>query len=536
LAPSTLRPITLTPATPAAPDRGTLRTMIYLVALTAISVVSRLPQLQSPNLLVDGDESVLGLMARHVAQGKEFPVFFYGQHYALETLEAGAGALGFRLFGESALTLKLAMLALWTLGALLWFLALSRLLGTTRGFSITAVLILNPVWAAWSMKAGGGYITSFTATAALLWLLVKDREKETIARWLIAGALIAVIYLAQPLWLPGVLPVLLVVLASRRRPWWVVGCFGVTAAAVVLVKLTAGTETAAWGGPVLGNPDLAGSVSRVARQVYVFLTGSYYLSWAIDPPGPITKALAIVWCGVLPAAVLLQLYRLFTKRYWLPSHLLFVSVCATLLAEWALLGARDARYLLPLGALLVTLAGVEIVDLVDRRLLPKSAALVLTSVVLLLGSVSMREFREFNYLWKNSPNRWTEARRLQQVFGYLKVSDVTHVFSMNGMLDSQLVFYSDEKVISRWTNPLARYPAYVKEVDRALANGEKVAVVGYMHTSGAPGCWDIPICTGGLEGMVANPESIFTVDGKYFVYVGADRDVLKKLGFRFWDW
>jgi hypothetical protein len=206
------------------------------------------------------------------------------------------------------------------------------------------------------------------------------------------------------------------------------------------------------------------------------------------------------------------------------------------LAEWVLLGARDARYLLPLGALLVTLAGVEIVDLVDRRLVPKSAAVVLTSVVLLLGSVSMREFREFNYLWKNPPDRWTEARRLQQVFGYLKVMDVRHVFSMNGMLDSQLVFYSDEKVISRWTNPRARYPAYVKEVDRALASGEKVAVVGYTHTSGAPGCWDIPICTGGLERMVANPESMFTVDGKYFVYVGADRDVLKKLGFRFWDW
>ena len=107
--------------------------------------------------------------------------------------------------------------------------------------------------------------------------------------------------------------------------------------------------------------------------------------------------------------------------------------------------------------------------------------------MLLLGSLSMREFREFNYLWKNPPDRWTEARRLQQVFGYLKVSDVSHVFSMNGMLDSQLVFYSDEKVISRWTNPLARYPAYVKEVDRALSNGEKVAVVGYTHTSGAPG-------------------------------------------------
>ena len=204
-----------------------------LVALAAISVVSRLPQLQSPNLLVDGDECVLGLMAKHVAQGKEFPVFFYGQHYALETVEAGAGALGFVLFGVGGLTLKLAMLALWTVGVLFWFLALSRIVGITRSFWISAVLILNPVWAAWSMKAGGGYITSFTATALLLWLLVRSREKETIARWLAAGLLTGVIYLAQPLWLPGVLPILLVMLASRRRVWWGVGYLAVAALAIL---------------------------------------------------------------------------------------------------------------------------------------------------------------------------------------------------------------------------------------------------------------------------------------------------------------
>ena len=67
-----------------------VRTFGYLVGLSAICIASRLPQLRSPNLLVDGDESVLGLMAKHVAQGKEFPIFFYGQHYALATIEAGA--------------------------------------------------------------------------------------------------------------------------------------------------------------------------------------------------------------------------------------------------------------------------------------------------------------------------------------------------------------------------------------------------------------------------------------------------------------
>ena len=93
----------------------------------AISVVSRLPQLRSPNLLADGDECVLGLMAKHVAQGKEFPVFFYGQHYALSSVEAAAGALGFLGFGVSAVSLKLAMLALWTVGVLFLYLTQARL-------------------------------------------------------------------------------------------------------------------------------------------------------------------------------------------------------------------------------------------------------------------------------------------------------------------------------------------------------------------------------------------------------------------------
>jgi hypothetical protein len=512
-----------------------VRTLLSAVALTAISVVSRLPQLRSPNFFADGDECVLGLMAKHVAQGKELPVFFYGQHYAFSTVEAAAGALSFVMFGVGALPLKLAMLALWTVGVLFLFLAQSRFLGPTRSFWITAVLILNPAWAAWSMKPGGGYLTAFTATAALMWLLAHDRDGGAAWRWPIAALLTSIIYLAQPLWLPGVLPMVAVALVVRRRLSSAAGYVAVAAAAVLIVKLATRTTAEAWGGPAVGNADLFGSLSRVAQQIYLHLTGSYYLSWAIDPPGRATIALAVVWCAVLPAALLMQLYRLVTRRYHPLSHLLFASVAATLAAEWLLLSARDARYLLPLSALLVPLAGVELLDLIERRILPTWTAVAVTAVLLLLGAVSMREFSEFNYLWRNPPIRWTEARRLQQVIRYLKVKDVRHVFSMNGMLDSQLVFYSDEQVISRWADPLGRYPRYVTEVDRALAAGEPVAIVGYTHTSGAPGCWDVPICSGGLEGMIANPESIFTVDGKYFVYVGGDRALLKKLGFRFWD-
>ena len=187
--------------------------------------------------------------------------------------------------------------------------------------------------------------------------------------------------------------------------------------------------------------------------------------------------------------------------------MLFVSVCLTLGADWVLSGARPrpARYLLPLSALLVLLAGIEFIDLLDRRLLAKRTAFALTLTVLLLGVLSMNEFSRFSYLWTNPPGGVAEAGRMRRMINYLKAEGVSHVFSMNGLLEWQVMFYSDENVPARSMASLDRYPAYVSEVDRALANGEAVAVVGYTDRSGAPGCQDIPICTGGLEGRVRNP-------------------------------
>jgi hypothetical protein len=354
-------------------------------------------------------------------------------------------------------------------------------------------------------------------------------------RWLVAGLLTSLIYLAQPLWLPGVIPIVAALLLKRGRVSWAVAFLAVAAAPVLLVKFGTATTGEAWGGPTIGNPDLAGSIPRVANQIYVALTGAYYLYWPVDPPGPFTRVIAVVWCVALAVAVPVQVYRLLTRKYYALSHVLFVSVAATLVGEWALLAARDARYLLPLFAPLVALAGVEVLDLVDRRIVPARAAVVATAVMVLLGSLSLREYSGFNYLWTNPPIRWAESRRLQQLLAYLQTKDVKRVFSMNGMLDSQLTFYSNETVISRWADPSGRYPAYVREVNRALAAGEPVAVVGYTNQSGAPGCWDVPICTGGIERIVPNPQAIFTVDDKYFAYVGADRELLMKLGFRFWN-
>ena len=59
----------------------------------------------------------------------------------------------------------------------------------------------------------------------------------------------------------------------------------------------------------------------------------------------------------------------------------------------------------------------------------------------------------------------------------------------------------------------------VATVDRALHRGAPVAVVGYAGY------------TYGFERRVRDPQSIEVIDGKYFVYIGPDADLLRQAGF-----
>src|SRR3954467_13712912 len=71
----------------------------------------------------DSDQAVVGLMAKHLAEGRAFPLFFYGQHYML-AVEAWLAAPVFALFGASVATLKFPLLCLnvAVAGVLLWIL------------------------------------------------------------------------------------------------------------------------------------------------------------------------------------------------------------------------------------------------------------------------------------------------------------------------------------------------------------------------------------------------------------------------------
>ena len=499
-------------------------TWLYLTVLAIVTVVSRLPQLLSRNLLLEGDECILGLMGMHLAQGREFPIFFYGQKYGLSIVEAPAAALSFIISSPGAVPLKMAILAIWIAGIAFYFLAFARVLGTARSFWITLLLVLMPAWAAAAMKAWSGYVTAFSATGATLYLLT--RNDATRARWLIPGGLSAIIYFAQPLWLPSLLPIVLYFLWSNERRWssslsFLGGIIGVILLVLVTRTFSTVGVVETWFGPPLGNRHPLLSTPAVLEQAYLNLTGSYYFGTVVHA-GRFTTAMAWMWMGILGAAVLSQVYRVLTRKYLLWSHLLFASVISTLAANWVLLEWRDPRYVLALNAPLVFMAGVEFFDLTDRHRVSPRHWKAAIAIVLALQAASMTEFANYTYMWwTNARDSPSETRTLQRVIGHLRSRGVTHAFAMNALLQWTITFYSRESVITRWKGDRDRYPLYIAKIDRAVDRGEAVAIVGYVGY------------TYGLERMVPNPEAIVNIDGKYFVYVGAEKDLLRRAGFEF---
>jgi len=136
----------------------------------------------------DSDQAITGLMAKHLVEGRAFPLFFYGQHYML-AVEAWLAAPVFLVLGPSVAALKLPLLALNLAAAWLLIWILVRQCGLTPLQALVAAsffILPTPLVASRLVEAQGGNIEPFLYTLGL-WLL---RERP-IALGALAGFAIA---------------------------------------------------------------------------------------------------------------------------------------------------------------------------------------------------------------------------------------------------------------------------------------------------------------------------------------------------------
>jgi len=192
---------------------------IGLTVALLVGLALRLAVIASPLGELDGDEAVVGLMARHIAFLGDRPVFYYGQPY-LGSLEAFSAAPLFRLFGSSSALLKLVPTA-YSLGFLvLSAIVAKRLFGTGPALATAAYLALPPsMWAVWSTKARGGYAELLFLGQALVLVTLMLAPKPSRRLALLWGILAGLAFWTHLLAVVYLLPAAIFLALGRRLKW-----------------------------------------------------------------------------------------------------------------------------------------------------------------------------------------------------------------------------------------------------------------------------------------------------------------------------
>ncbi|MCA9739855.1 MAG: hypothetical protein KC645_19670, partial [Gemmatimonadetes bacterium] len=200
--------------------RAALRTATDLVLLFGAALLVRIPQLLGDGRLLDGDEAIVGLMARRLLVAGEAPLVFWGQRYGLSVVEAGAVSGSYGVLGYGDLAVRVGSLVVFALGAFCFLRALLRLDPTRPGRAriLALLLVTAPAWGVWALKARGGYGTALAGTFLALYLGLVAAERRRALWPFLAGAAVGLAGAAQPLWLPGAALLTAAALGGRSAP------------------------------------------------------------------------------------------------------------------------------------------------------------------------------------------------------------------------------------------------------------------------------------------------------------------------------
>lgn len=441
-------------------------------------VLTRLPQFLGGWLVPDGDECVLGIMAKHLLEGRTLPVFYYGQNYGFSLIEAWTAAMVFAPMGMSGPALKIAMLMLWAAGWVFLVLAVRNFSGTRAAAIAGLLLIFCPAWGIWSMKARGGYLTAFALSNLFLWMLSKPRQNHAIFAAL--GGCLGLIYFSQPLWIVGLAPFIALLLRKPApRCHWLAFAAGLGLVVLSLLWIRSQLDQPSWAIDTFGNRDMLAMVRHLPFHLWSQFTGVYPFGDWYDA-GPATTAAATLWMLLLVLCCWGFVRRL-GRGDILSIRQAAVLACLLIAAFSTTINVLQFgfRYLLPLNAFLAIAAAMEL----DARLggAWKKTALALLAIIVLTSAGSFLEMARVPSIVAREPAQKTASRdadTMAELSRELRQSGFQAIYCFSPMLDWNIVFDNAERIPARWTEPAGRWPPYGLAVDLALLSGGRVAVVG----------------------------------------------------------
>ncbi len=422
--------------------------------IITVAIISRLPQLLSPDFMLDGDECIMGIMAKHFVEGRTIPFFFYGQNYGFAFIEVLVISAGYLLFGMSDYVVKLSVFAMWIAGVIFFYKTLLHISNNNKlaALGFTLLFILTPAWALWSMKARGGYITAFLFSNIVLYISLRNRDRNNRLVWIGAGVASAIIFFSQPLWLPGLLPFVVLGIwkgGTMRNMFLYLSGIAVITALIFIVKMGV---SAYWQPDVI--PGIVYPFKVVCRFTYYNFTGFYYLQNAMDAP-PVINLFVYLFSACLCLALVAGICIIIVKAR--KAYLQLVAAVLSVIGAFAyffIIDITSPRYALPLTGYAILLLFIVWQHAKGKAKLVANGLLV---ALLFSGGVSLYYFKDYKFEINKAV--------IQDAITKIEERGITHVYATDPLLYWNFVFYSKEKIIGRHRGSIDRYIPYITETD-----------------------------------------------------------------------
>lgn len=467
----------------------------HAVIMTATAIIMmlliRLWLYLSGSISFDSDEAILGLMARHIMSGRDFPLFFYGQRY-MGALDAYLTVPLFSLFGQTVGAMRLLQALLYAGVIAVWARLSWRMSPRIESLVIMLVMMALPpvLITLYTASTLGNYVETLLFGGVLLllgWHLIMDADAP-LWLWLVSGLIAGLAWWSMALIVGVLLPLALVGLLHRRQtmpwlgigvglagflvgalPWWwgLLTSFQTTAGDLVSSRY--GVQITFWERLFnlifLNFTALVGlrppwSVAWIALPVGILLLGVYGLSAWIEARGVFAEHVSAerqVQVGTLTGGLLV-----------IPLLFLFTSFGVD----------PTGRYMLPLYPLLSVLVADAVPRFFDRNRVSFRAYGVPVLLVLIAGFNGWGVLRG---ALENPPGlstQFDEVTRLpheydQVLIDFMDMRGITHAYSSYwvtfrfAFLTGDRLTFSpllQDKESLVYTYGYDRYPAYTLAV------------------------------------------------------------------------
>lgn len=212
--------------------------VLPFLAIYLLAILFRIPNLLSRNLWFDGDEGIVGIMARDWANGVAFPTYFYGQNYGFSLFEVLSVAFWIKILGSTVMALRLGGLMVFAAAGTFFWKAFERK-GVARSWRVVLLLLYLtfPSWMMWGSMVRGGYVGALFCVAVLTYLFTSIKVHWS---WAVAASFFFAagfenhVFLLVPF-----LPFLLKLWLEEKHSWkYLTICLAGAGVWVVLIKLS----------------------------------------------------------------------------------------------------------------------------------------------------------------------------------------------------------------------------------------------------------------------------------------------------------